>query len=178
MDQGHDDKRPAEAGFLPTHRRLLLGCLTIRSCHHADLRNASLVKQIHHADEILDREIPVRSHDDCKVRLFLLERNKSSLEFGRSDHLLVQFDDIIPIDGEGLNLGWVHFGLRGGAARNDQVHAVLHERGRDHEDDQQHEGQIEQRRHIQLTECVQRVAVRESTHGIDAAVSSRYGFRG
>jgi len=73
MNQADDDKRPAEAGFLHTHRRLLLGSLSLGPSHHTDFRNAGLMKQVHDAHEILDREVFVGPHDDSKIRLLPLE---------------------------------------------------------------------------------------------------------
>ena len=83
MDQADDDKRPAEAGFLHTHRRLLRGSLSLGPSHHTNFRNAGLMKQVHHTDEILNREVFVGPHDDSKVRLFLLERSQTALEIHR-----------------------------------------------------------------------------------------------
>jgi len=83
MDQANNDERPAEAGFLHTHRKLLLRSLILGPSHHADFRDAGLMKQVHDTDEILDREILVGPHDDSKVRLFLLERSQAALEIHR-----------------------------------------------------------------------------------------------
>jgi hypothetical protein len=46
----------------------------------------------------------------------------------------------------------------------DKVHAALHLRRGDHEDDQQNEGEIEQRRDVELAQGLQCVAIGEAAH--------------
>ena len=70
MKGRNEHKGPAEAGFLSGHDGLLGGGapLILGTSHHADLRDPCLVEQIHHADEVLDRQFLMGADDHGKTR--------------------------------------------------------------------------------------------------------------
>ena len=127
--------------------------------HDADLGDPSLVKQIHDADKILNGKITVGPQDDGNVvlRFFQLDEPAGKLAFAH--HLIIEFEGVVAVDGDGLYLSGIDRIPCGGTARNDEIHAVLHERRGNHEDDQQDKGEIEQGCHIQLAERVKRGSV-------------------
>src|SRR3954471_5175687 len=71
-------------------------------------------------------------------------------EIGGRHRLVVEPDRFPPVDRNGLDLTGFHRRIRGAARGNDQVHTVLEQRRCDHENDQEHERQVEQRRDVDL----------------------------
>ena len=84
-----------------------------------------------------------------------MKHREPGFEIRRRDHLVVQLHHVILIDGNREDFGRVDAGLCGGTRRHNQVDAVFNQRGRDHEDDQQHERQVEKRGDIDFRERLQ-----------------------
>ena len=68
------------------------------------------------------------------------------------DRLVVELDRLGAVDRNGLHLRRIDRRIRRAARGNDEIDAVLEQRRRDHENDEQDEREIEQRRDVDLRE--------------------------
>ena len=132
--------------------------------HDSDFGDSDALENIHDGNKFLDRQFEVGAHDDGGVRFFSLQGREACLEIGRSDDRIVDFVDIVFVDGDVEGLRRIRGSSGCGAFWNDQVHAVFDEGCCDHKNNQQHKNQIEHGRDIQLRERVQAVFRRVASH--------------
>ena len=120
--------------------------------HDADLGDPGALENVHDRNKLLDREFEVGPDNDSGVGFFELGGEEAGFEVFRGDELVVELVDVGFVDRDGEDLGGVHRTLGGVALGNNKVEAVLNKWGGDHENNQEHEGEVEQRGNIQLGE--------------------------
>ena len=122
----------------------------------ADLRP---LQRVHQRHQLLHRQFTIRSNDDRHFRVRLLQFFELTEQLVDLDRLVVELDDRLAIDRNGLDLRRIDRRVRRAARRDNKIHAVLEERCRDHENDEQHERKIEQGRDVDLRQRRERVTL-------------------
>lgn len=144
--------------------------------HDTDFGDSHALENVHDGDKFLDGEFEVRPHDDRGLGLVGLEGGEAGFQVLRCYDGVVDFEDIVFIDGDIECLGGIHSAGGRRAFWNDEVHAVLEERRRNHKNNQQHKDQIEHGCDVQLGEGVQTVFRGIASHAGSEERSS--GFAG
>jgi len=106
----------------------------------------------------------VRADDDGDLRVGAFEIGELLFEGVGGGLDFVEFDDVVAIDRNDLDVGGIDFGLRGRAGGHDEVEAVLDEGRREHEDDEEDEGEVEQGRHVELGDGTEVASVGVAAH--------------
>ena len=126
--------------------------LRFRFCRDTHFADVSALQRIHDADQFLHWQVAIRPNHDGDIPI-------GALQFGEPNHeclginlLVVQLNRCVPVDRNRLHLRRIDRGVRGFAGRDDKIHAILDQWRRDYENNQQHEGEIEQRSDIDLRE--------------------------
>ena len=116
----------------------------------------------------LGRLIGPDVHDDLGI-LFVL-RDQLAFQLGHRGGGAAVTDRSAGSDLDGPDVGLLHL-LRGAQLadrRQLQVHALLQQRPCDHEDDQEHEGEVHQRRDVDLVQRDQMIFLGGSAHGVSS----------
>jgi len=119
-------------------------------CGDADLRNLRASQCVHQGNQFLHGQFAIGPNHDRHIRIGLLQLNELRRERFQVHRLIVKPDRLAAVDRKSLHLRRIDRLIGGAAGWDHQVHAVFEQRRRDHENDQQHESEIEQGRDIDL----------------------------
>ncbi len=143
LHEPRSDLRGPTAGLPGSRRRRgLFG-------QQRDLGEAALGDRAHHLHDPAVGEILVAAHEDAPLRVVLGDRLQLVDEIGDIDRLVLQEDRAVGLDRDGQRLAVAVQRLGVGLRQIDR-HAGGHQRRGDHEDDQQHQHHVDQRRDVDL----------------------------
>jgi hypothetical protein len=136
------------------------GCL----CGDTDFRDSRALQCVHHSDQFLHRQIAIGANYNGDIRIRLFQLHQLRRQSFKVHHLIIEPDRVGAIDRHRLHMRRVNGRILRAAGWDHQVHTAFEQRRCNHEYDEQHKSEIQQRRNIYLAQRGEILALRVTSH--------------
>src|SRR5262249_38231523 len=116
---------------------------------HTNLLDTSFFHSVHDLDHDAVRYLAIGTEVQGNISMLVFEDFELVLQLGDTDRVLIKVESLILLDGQ--NRSHLRLDRIGGGFRQIDIHAAVKQRRLEHKDDEQHEDDIDQGDHIDLS---------------------------